>query len=212
VCALTLPVQAAELGFYVGGIYGTASKEADNARFDEVGQAWYDFFGYTAATTTSTLDDEDSAFGFFAGYRLLPYLAFEGGYIDMGNVEYRAKNTGAFGTQPSNLNLNLDSKSSGITLSALGILPLSYRFEVFARGGIVFATNTVHTFAYNEVASETHEGSETATNLLAGAGASFTFLEIYGARLEYQRIFDAGEDLTGKSDVDMLTLAITVRF
>jgi len=210
--AVALPAQSAELGFYVGGLYGTSTKDSNIEQFDALGQAWYDFFGYTPATTTRTLDDKGSTYGFLAGYRLLPHLAFEGGYMDLGSTAYRAKSTGAFGPTPANLNLNLDAKSAGIALSALGILPLSYRFELYARGGFVFATNTVHTYAYNEIGNETHEGSKSSTNLLAGVGASMTFLEIYGARLEYQRVFDVGEEFTGKGDVDMITFGITVGF
>jgi len=216
-CAAALPSQAAELGFYVAGNYGTSSRQTDIAKYDELAQAFYDAFQYTPATTTRTLDDKDSSFGFVAGYRLLPHLAFEGGYIDMGSTAYRAQNTGAFLTpglppEPANLNVNIDSKASGITVSALGILPLSYRFELYARGGLVFSTNTVHVFLYNETGSEAHEGSKTSTNFLAGVGASMSFLEIYGLRVEYQRVFDAGDDFTGKGDLDMVSLGITVGF
>jgi hypothetical protein len=210
--AAALPAQAAELGFYVGGNYGMSTQNSDIAKYDEFALVVYDAFGYTPATTTRTLDDEDYGFGFMAGYRLLPHLAFEGGYLDLGDVAYRARNTGFFDTEPSDLNLNVDSQFSGIAVSALGILPLSYRFEIYARGGIVFSTTTVHTFAYNETGSAVFEGSETGTNLLAGVGASMTFLEIYGVRIEYQRVFDAGEDTLGKSDIDTLSLGITVGF
>jgi OmpA-like transmembrane domain len=214
-CAAVAQSHAAELGFYVGGSYGNATRQTDIAKYDDLAGQFYDAYRFTRATTTRTLDEKDSTFGFVAGYRLLPHLAFEGGYVDLGSTAYRAKNTGAFPPEfvPSpNLNLNLDSKASGIALSALGILPLTYRFEVYARGGIVFATNTVHVFAYNELGSDTQEGSKTSTNLLAGVGASMSFLEIYGLRLEYQRVFDAGDKFTGKGDIDMVTLGITVGF
>jgi hypothetical protein len=210
--AVTLPARSAELGFYVAGLYGTATKDANIEQFDLLNEAWYNFFGYSPATTTRTLDDKSNGYGFMAGYRLFPHLAFEGGYLDLGSTSYRSQSSGSFGVDPANLNLNLDAKSAGISLSALGILPLSYRFELYARGGFIFATNTVHTYAYNETGNETHEGSKSSTNLLAGVGASLSFLEIYGARLEYIRVFDAGEDFTGKGDVDMITLGITVGF
>jgi hypothetical protein len=38
-------------------------------------------------------------------------------------------------------------------------------------------------------------------------------VEIYNVRLEYQRVFDAGDDATlDEADVDMATLNITVSF
>jgi len=211
--AVALPARCAELGFYVGGSYGTASKDASIEQFDLLNQAWYSFFGYLPDTITRKLDDKSNTYGFVAGYRLFEHLALEGGYMDLGSTEYRSQSAGTFPGNPDpHLNLNLDAKSAGIALSALGILPISYSFELYARGGVVFATNTVHTFAYNSTGNETHEGSKSSTNLLAGVGASMTFLDVYGARLEYVRVFDVGEDFTGKGDVDMITLGITVGF
>jgi len=217
VCSVVaLPARSAELGFYVGGMYGTATKDSSIEQFDALNQAWYNFFGYAPATITRKLDDKSNTYGFRAGYRLFEHLAFEGGYMDLGSSKYRSQSTGVFiddpEQRPTTLNLNLDAKSAGIAVSALGILPITYSFELYARGGVVFTTNTVHTFAFNDTGSETHEGSKSSTNLLAGVGMSMTFLEIYGARLEYLRVFDAGEDFTGKGDVDMITLGITVGF
>jgi OmpA-OmpF porin, OOP family len=203
---------AAEPGFYVGGLYGTVSKDADIVAYDEFAQATYDFFGYVPDSTTTRLDDSDSGFGFLAGYRLLRNLALEGGYLDLGTVAYRAENTGSFPDTPSPLGLNVDSQASGIALSALGVLPISYRFEIYARGGVLLATNKIHTFAFTDNESASDEASDTSTNLLAGAGMSMSFLEIYGVRLEYMRIFDVGDEFTGEGDIDMISLGITVAF
>ena len=34
-------------------------------------------------------------------------------------------------------------------------------------------------------------------------GAGFTFAEIYTVRIEYQRLFDAGDENTDEADLDM---------
>ena len=36
--------------------------------------------------------------------------------------------------------------------------------------------------------------------------------EIYDLRLEFQRIFDAGDETTGEADLDMISLGVTVVF
>jgi opacity protein-like surface antigen len=206
--------QAAETGFYVGAYYGQASRDADIALFDADALGVYDQIGFSAAQTTSKLDDEDSAYGFTAGYRLTRHIAIEGGYAELGTTAYRAVSEGNFpGDEAATVNLNVDSETSGIALSALGILPISYTWELYVRGGVMFTTSTLKTFVTDGIGSARGEFSETSTDFLAGAGVSMAFLEIYGLRLEYQRVFDAGKDsaLSG-DDIDMLSLGVTVAF
>ena len=49
-------------------------------------------------------------------------------------------------------------------------------------------------------------------DLLAGIGTSFSFFEIYAWRLEYQRVFDAGDEVIGEGDADSISLGISVVF
>jgi hypothetical protein len=55
--------------------------------------------------------------------------------------------------------------------------------------------------------------SKSRTEMYAGLGISWRILEIYDLRLEYQRVFDAGEEITGgKGDIDAALLGLTVTF
>jgi opacity protein-like surface antigen len=205
--------QAQQLGFYVGGSFGQGDKAAEKAPFDTFATDIYAFFGFTPATSSSKLDPKDSTFGFVAGYRLLPNLAFEGGYMELGAVSYRSNATGSFGVTPSGLTLNVDTETSGIALSALGVLPLSYRAEVYARVGILFSTTDFNIYLSDGTDALRDSFSESSTDYLAGVGAGFSFAEVYTARIEYQRVFDAGaEDAGGEADVDVITLGFTVAF
>ena len=56
------------------------------------------------------------------------------------------------------------------------------------------------------------EFSENSVDALVGIGTSLNFLEIYDFRLEYQRVFDAGDEATGEGDVDMISVGVTVVF
>jgi hypothetical protein len=128
---------------------------------------------------------------------------------------YRDRSTGAragvAGLQ--NWAQNVESSTSGISLSALGILPLSYRWEVYARAGLLISNNTESVFITDNVGSESLRASKSGADLLAGVGVSFSIVEIYQLRLELGRVFDAGEDDTlDEADVDMATLNIAVSF
>jgi len=212
-CAGTGTVQGQQLGFYVGGNYGQSEKDSEKQPFDQFALDIYDFFEYTSTGSSSSLDTKDTGFGFVAGYRLLPNLAFEGGYLDLGTVAFRSTSTGAFAEGPSDLTVNVDVETSGISLSALGVLPISYRTEIYARAGILFSTTDFNTFVTDGVGSVRDSFSESSTDYIVGVGAGFAFAEVYTARLEYDRVFDAGaEDAGGEADVDFISLGFTVAF
>ncbi len=204
--------EAAQLGFYVGGQYGQTSKDGNIQDFDVFAQQSYDDFGFTVASGTSSLDDSDSGYGFIAGYRFTPHLAVEGGYLNLGNLKYRSRVSGNIGGVPSDAILNLDSETAGIALSALGVWPLSYRWEVYGRAGVLFGSNTLSLYYADIDTVVRGELSENSIDALAGIGTSLNFLEIYDFRIEYQRIFDAGDKSAGEGDADMISVGITVVF
>ena len=203
---------AAQPGFYVGGQYGQVSKETKIRDFDVFAQQNYDDFGLTVTSGTSSLDDKDRAYGFFGGYRFNPHFAVEGSYLNIGNVKYRSRVTGNIDGVPSPGAVNLDGQTAGIAVSALGIWPLSYRWEVYGRAGVLFASNT-DTLYYADVEGPLRvEFSKSSVDAVAGIGTSLNFLEIYDFRVEFQRVFDAGHKTTGEDNVDMITVGVTVSF
>lgn len=221
---LAVPVfcsQAAELGFYVGGSYGNGSKTVDKATYDQFALTVYDAYGFVSdGNVVSSIDKENPGYGFVAGYRLNTHLAVEGGYMDLGKFRYQAISGGGFINSddptvlnPGVLNQSANSKTAGFALSALGILPLNYRWELYARAGVLFASNELTLFLIDDLGrSDKARLTGSSTDLLAGAGAGFTFAEIYTLRAEYQRVFDAGDDTVGEGDQDLATVGVTVRF
>lgn len=207
--------QAAQYGFYVAGYYGNAEKTVAKANYDNYATFVYDFYGFTPSQTVSTISDgKDSSFGMAAGYRLLPWLAFEGGYMDLGSVSYR---NDSFGTNRAENNIQepwqqrIESTTSGIALSALGIWPISYSWEVYGRAGVLVASNKLDIFITDFFGAASPSISDSSFELLAGVGASMAFAEVYSLRLEFQRVFKAGE-APAEGDVDILSLGFTVSF
>lgn len=205
-------VRAAQFGLYVGGQYGNSSRDLTQEPFDDFAAFIAEEFLFVPLLTDTTFDDSDTNYGFLVGYRLTPHLAVEGSYMDLGKVRYRNTSEGTFEGDPAVLITNLTSDTSGIGISALGILPINYRWEVYGRGGVLIATNDLSIYLSDGQNSARDTLSESSTDLFAGAGLSFSFAEIYQARLEFQRVFDAGDEATGEGDVDLLTFGITVTF
>ena len=226
---LAVPVfcsQAAELGFYVGGSYGNGSKTIDKASYDQFALDQYNTrYGFVPGSNpgdnVSSIDTENPGYGFVAGYRLNTHLAVEGGYMDLGKFRYQTVSSNGGFINPDDptvlnpsppLTLSANSRTAGFALTALGILPLNYRWEVYGRAGVLLASNELVLFATNGIGNDKVNFNGSSTDLLAGAGAGFTFAEIYTLRAEYQRVFDAGDDTVGEGDQDLATVGITVRF
>lgn len=210
--------QAAELGIYAGVSYAMAKKDSTRSVYENEARAIDDFVGFEPQSSTVSFDSEDSAYGFVVGWRMSEHFALEGGYLDLGEVSYREHNTGVFvdvdPPEAGTLQHNIDSSTSGIQISGLAILPLSYRWELYARGGVLIANSVENVFILDDLGSTGRSRpTKSGFDLLAGAGISFSLAEIYSVRLEYQRVFDAGEDATlDEADVDMAALNITVSF
>lgn len=207
---------AGQPGLYVGGFYGQSENDIDIAGFDTY--ALTQVFSspnvqLTVDAMSSTLDDSGASFGFFAGYRFNSHLAVEGGYMRLGDVKYRNNATGNITGIPTDARLNVDTETAGITVAALGIWPLSYRWEVYGRAGALFSSNDFRAF-YDDVEQSPRraEYSESDVDIVAGIGTSLNFLEIYDLRLEFQRVFDAGDKTTGEADVNVISLGVSVVF
>jgi hypothetical protein len=211
-------VRAAELGIYAGVSYAMVEKDSTRSVFENEAQIIDGLAAFVPQSTTATFDTEDSSYGFVVGWRLSEHLALEGGYMDLGDVKYREHSAGTFfGPDPpeqGTLQKNIDSGTSGIQVSALGILPLSYRWEVYARGGVLIANSTEDVFVIDDLGTPGRiQVNQSGFDLLAGVGISFSLADIYRLRLEYQRVFDAGEKQTlDPADVDLATLNVTVSF
>jgi opacity protein-like surface antigen len=215
------PAAAAERGLYVGGYAGQSSKDAPRD-FYELFNDDIQFFSFFTPTQESTsFDDSDTAFGLIIGYRLTPHLAFEGGYTKLGQVTYTSRSSGNFPMEAGELDVNIESETTGFIFAAVGVLPLSRDWELFARAGVLFADTKIQIGVNargnqfvpplgNRLAGSESQGT---TNACAGVGLSRRFLETYSLRLEYQRVFEVGDENSGgKGDLDAALLGVIVTF
>jgi OmpA family protein len=207
--------RAAQLGIYAGVSFAMVEKDSTRSAFDDEAQLVYSAFGFTPTSSSASLDPKDNSYGFVVGWRLTEHIALEGGYMDLGTVAYKDRSTGLFANTPppENWAQNIETSTSGIALSALAILPLTYRWEMYARGGLLIANSEESVFISDGVNSQKLRATQSSFDLFAGVGGSFSLAEIYNIRLEYGRVFDAGDDkVLDEADVDMLTLNVTVSF
>lgn len=203
--------QAAQLGPYVGGSFGITDRDFQKQPFDDF--LLVGFFPTTPFVPTaheSTLDTKDQGYSALIGYRITAHWAVEGMFMDLGEMTYRATTQGTFDeTEPLTVETKIVGRTSGIGLYALGIWPISYRWELYARGGFQFTTPRLDGRINNGIIDFNRES---ATDPVAGVGVAMTLFDIYGARLEYKRVFDAGKRGTAEADTDFISLGFIVAF
>lgn len=212
--AISASADARDAGFYVGVDAGQSTLDVDKSDLDTAILWAVDQSGFSVISATSDLDDSDTTYSVFAGYRFLPYLAVELSWLDVGKASYNATGTITDGFSTADIEIGADAEVSGPALSVLGIYPFNEHWEVFGRAGVMFAETELSagvpipglgTFS-DSISADTEE-------FLWGAGISYNFNDQIGARVEYAQVLDAGDqDETGEGDVDRIVLGISYSF
>lgn len=191
---------AADSGVYFDVSLGQAFAKDIGSKddFDDVTNT------YVGSVDSSTLDDTASSWSAVIGYKFLPYVAVDAGYVDFGTDKYRA-----ILDNSSYLYKNQIS-ARGATLAAMGILPLGKRFELTARAGVLFSKTTLDVYLSDGLNNTSAALSTSSKDLFFGAGGAFKFTDRFSVRLGWQRFNDVGDKYeTGESDIDVVSLGVT---
>jgi opacity protein-like surface antigen len=170
-------------GFYVGGGVGQFNVQIDD--IDDTDNA------------IQRLDENDTAWKAFVGWRFNPYIGLELSYIDFGNPNGRATASGSSGDYQVDL--------SGFAPYVIGTLPLG-PVELFGKVGYYFYDVDLKVDIDNPVQPD-FDSSTSDEDLVYGFGVGMTFFEHLNARLEYEKI-----DSDRLDDADALWLSGAWRF
>jgi OOP family OmpA-OmpF porin len=171
-------------GPYIGGGYGRFDLKVHN--FNDVGQG-----------VDTIVDSNDNAWKLFAGWRMNPYFAIEGAYINLGNPGDKFTATGSNGTYQVH--------TTGFAPTLISSLPLG-PVELFAEAGYYYY-NVKLAVNVQSLGSAALDSSHSRSDFLYGAGAGITFLDHLHVRGEYQRI-----NMANYSNSDALWLTAAWRF
>ena len=212
--AVTLPIQAAEQGWYFGGglgqvNYGSLTRESLvlGLLVDQQGSATIgEQIGTNASSAAGDsldVDDSDVGWGATVGYRIFDYAAVELSYLDLGTLRAREGLTLPF-DPPATLELKQAVRTNGAAISILGILPVSEHWDVFARAGLLMANQELTVSSGGSALIPSfHSSDENASNTaLWGAGVQYNWAS-WCVRLDFQRY--SGMDL---ADIDLLGLSV----
>lgn len=169
-------------GPYIGAGIGQFNMNVDD--FDDIDNAISD-----------VADSDDNSWKIFAGYRVMPFLALEAAYIDLG------KPGGDFNGTSGNGNYR--AEISGFAPAALGIVPIG-PIEAFAKAGWYFYDIDLN---LETNGTPSVSGSDSDDGFMWGLGASIVLLEHLELRAEYERI-----DIRSAKDSDAFWLTAAWRF
>lgn len=155
-------------GFYLGGGVGNFNLEINRA--NQIDNA------------IRRLDDDDTAWKVFAGYRFNPYLSLEGAYVDFGRPSDTFDTAGDGG--------NFSAHLSGFSPQLIGTLPVG-PVELSAKVGVYFVDIDLDA----DIDSDPEFNSSTREeDFMYGVGVGATLFQRLNAKLEYEWIDIGGSD------------------
>ena len=169
------PAAAAPGPWYVGGGFGLTWLDGGATAIDPS----------VAAGSVISLDDDDNGWKAFVGYQVMPNIAAELSYVDLGNYSV-VHNPGPQADKV---------KPKALCLSGVGSYPVSGAFSVLGKLGLC--------------KWDDHASGNPGGDLAAGIGAAYAITERVATRLELERYFNVAHD---DGNVDMLSLNLQYRF
>lgn len=188
---------ADDSGWYLGGNLGQSRANIDDDRIiDSLA---------TSGFTTTALDDDERDLGYkvFGGYKLLTWLAIEGGYFNLGEFDFSATTVPA-GTLSGSL------ETHGLNIDPVFILPITKRFSAFARAGLTY-TRTRSTYASSGAVTTPPASDERELGYKFGAGVQYDITERLGLRLEAER-YQVDEGAANHGGLDLFSAGLIYRF
>jgi OOP family OmpA-OmpF porin len=191
---------SAQAHWYLGATLG-----ASNANIN------HEVVPVTGATSSIFLtDSRDPGFKVFAGYRVNPYFAVEGGFAWLG--EFQATNQV---TAPTSGALSADVRVIGLYLDAVPTLPVGGGVSIFAKLGVLLSEVRTTRSTYGTVTPAPGLNATDSTdrpNLSYGLGLQYDFRKNATMRFVWERYIDVGNANTGEFNIDLYSGGLLFRF
>ncbi|MDV3237466.1 MAG: outer membrane beta-barrel protein [Gammaproteobacteria bacterium] len=174
--------QAADTGGYVGGGVGQSSFDINGSELDAL-------LADDGITATTSVDDSDTAWKLFGGYRMHPNFGVEVAYVD-----YGTPTTQSTVTAPSVGTVNIDMDVTAWTFDAVAFLPLGGGFELFGKAGAALWDIDAGVSGTGGGGAFGGSADDDGSDFHFGVGASYAFTDNFRIRAEWERI-NADDDL-----------------
>jgi hypothetical protein len=131
------------------------------------------------------LSGSDFAYKFFGGYKVIPFLSFEGGYRDLGKITDMVDD------------VELGMETSGWDIEAIGILPLGVA-HLWVKAGYFFWNS--------EAGPGSNKESDNGSDFMWGLGGDISILKI-AVRAEWEKF-----EIENTEHISMFSVGATLGF
>jgi OmpA-OmpF porin, OOP family len=212
----------ADQGFYLGvGVGESTYNDLSQDDFDDIVVSSFFEAGAPVTSGNSSFEDSATSLAIFAGYRFNPYIAVEGGYMNLGATEYRFRGQvnppGPISSVPASL--SMDIESTGITLSGIGSIPLGSIFDLHGRLGLFISDTELKVGTTIENSGGSDSEKLDSESVLFGVGGAFHIGNHFTVSLDWTRYDNVGDededddaDTEAGIDIDLLSLSAMFRF
>ena len=198
-------------GWYVGGAVGSSKYDASKSNLDSSVKTVVAIAvpGFSATNFSSNLSNNKTGYKLQLGYQFNPYLAVEGGYVDLDNVNYSSNFSVGLGSGTFKTSL----RSSGWNTNIVGALPVSEKLSLLGKVGFIDAkveTTFGGTATVGGVTTPiSFSTSSTKWKPVYGLGASYSITNNIAVRGEWDRYSKLGD---AEIDVDLLSVGVVYKF
>jgi OmpA-OmpF porin, OOP family len=204
------PLAASYADWYVGGSIGQSSIDATASEIEEAFLIDDDF-----VATGTTLDKTDTGWKAYVGYQVLPMLALEAGYADLGKATFSTTIVEAPPPDDAMTPFSIRGTATvdGAQLAAVLQVPLPGPLSVLARAG-VFRWEAEFTEVITDTGVMRVARTEDKIDALYGVGVQLEFPGPLAARLEWERLDSVGEGIGGREgrDIDFFSVGVVFGF
>jgi hypothetical protein len=182
---------------------------------------WYVGAGVGAADTANNVhlgvpdvpllsgktDGNETSWGFAAGYRFNPYLAFELGYVDLGEIEADVVDATAL----TDAGASVGFSAAGATFAMIGTFPMA-KWELYLKAGVFFSSPVLE--YSGSLAGEDFRARITndSNDPLYGIGVKYALSEHLQIFLDSTYFMEVGEPGKGQADFLNTSLGASWRF
>ncbi len=191
-----LPLQSVlATDFYAGTGLGLYKNDLSSSDFDQA-------FASNGISSDTSVDDNDTGWKIFAGYRFNQYIAVELGYQDFGDMDAKTRILSPVsGTVKTNT--DVDAFNLSVNLGA----PITDEWSVFAKLGYMdWDADVKSKVSINGVNSSSHN-SDSGSDFIWGLGFSYKINDSFDIRGDWDRL-----SLGGDIDTDYDAYSLSVQF
>ena len=202
------------IGPYAGALIGYSDYSGDQTENEQNLVDILENTGNPFENLSSSTENTDIGYQALFGYRFHRFFSAELGLAQFGDLKSTAKADMDFGQGFVPASVSLTFAAGGPMLSAIGILPIGEKVELFGRVGYLFTSSERELTSRVDGESGTFGSAKgDSQDVVYGVGFTWNINQVYAIRVEFQQLDQLGqENRTGAEDVTVMGAGLVIRF